>query len=139
MAYGGSFILDMDWSAPITVDRFLKLATKDHYYDGLTFHRVVPNFVIQGGSPGANEYSGHKDYMRDEIVPSQSHVRGTVGLSTRGRNTADAQFFVNLVDNPRLDLDYTIFATVRDMGIVDKIEEGAEMRSIVLGCPPKPR
>jgi cyclophilin family peptidyl-prolyl cis-trans isomerase/HEAT repeat protein len=139
MAYGGRFILDMDWNAPITVDHFLKLATKDHYYDGLTFHRVEPNFVIQGGSPGANEYSGAKDYMRDEISPLTSHVRGTVGLSTRGRNTADAQFFVNLVDNPRLDLSYTIFASVRetDMAVIDTIEQGAEIRSITLGCSPK--
>jgi cyclophilin family peptidyl-prolyl cis-trans isomerase len=137
MSFGGRFILDMDWSAPITVDRFLKLATKDHYYDGLTFHRVEPNFVIQGGSPGANEYSGHKEYMRDEIALAKSHDRGTVGLSTRGRNTADAQFFVNLVNNPRLDFDYTIFARVRDMGVVDTIEEGAEIRSITLGCVKK--
>jgi cyclophilin family peptidyl-prolyl cis-trans isomerase len=139
MADGGRFILDMDWNAPITVDHFLKLATKDHYYDGLTFHRVEPNFVIQGGSPGANEYSGAKDYMRDEISPLTSHVRGTVGLSTRGRNTADAQFFVNLVDNPRLDLSYTIFASVRetDMAVIDTIEQGAEIRSITLGCSPK--
>lgn len=136
MASGGRFTLDMDWSAPITVDRFLTLATKDHYYDGLTFHRVEPNFVIQGGSPGANEYSGAKEYMRDEISPRGSHVRGTVGLSTRGRNTADAQFFVNLVDNPRLDLNYTIFASVRDrdMAVIDRIEEGAEIRSMTLGC-----
>jgi len=141
MASGGRFILDMDWNAPITVDHFLKIATKDHYYDGLTFHRVEPNFVIQGGSPGANEYSGAKDYMRDEISPLTSHVRGTVGLSTRGRNTADAQFFVNLVDNPRLDLSYTIFARVReiDMAVIDRIEEGAEIRSMTLGCSPKPR
>jgi len=140
LSYAGKFVLDMDWpAAPMTVDRFLKLATKDHYYDGLTFHRVVPNFVIQGGSPGANEYAGHKEFMRDEIFPQRSHVRGTVGLSTRGRNTGDAQFFVNLVDNPRLDLDYTIFATVRDadMTAIDKIEEGAEIRTISLGCPKK--
>lgn len=138
MAFGGRFVLVMDWvDAPITVDRFLKLAVKDHYYDGLTFHRVEPNFVIQGGSPGANEYSGHKEYMRDEITPFKSHSRGTVGLSTRGRNTGDAQFFINLVDNPRLDLSYTIFATVREMDVVDKIEEGAEIRSIALGCTKK--
>ena len=105
MAFGGSFVMDMIWSAaPITIDRFLRLAVKDHYYDGLTFHRVVPNFVIQGGSPGANEYSGGKEYMRDEISHA-SNTRGSVGLSTRGRNTGDGQFYVNLVDNPRLDLD----------------------------------
>ncbi|HEX4565298.1 MAG TPA: peptidylprolyl isomerase, partial [Vicinamibacterales bacterium] len=136
MSSGGRFVLQMDWSAPITVDRFLKLAVKDHYYDGLTFHRVEPNFVIQGGSPGANEYSGNKEYMRDEISPLASHVRGTVGLSTRGRNTADGQFFVNLVDNQRLDLSYTIFASVRasDMGAIDKVEEGDEIRTISRGC-----
>ena len=97
-------------SAPITVRHFLELALHDHYYDGLTFHRVVPNFVIQGGSPGANEYSG----------PGRLHARrgrraeqpGVRRLSTRGRNTGDAQFFVNLVDNTRLDYDYTVFAKV---------------------------
>jgi cyclophilin family peptidyl-prolyl cis-trans isomerase len=124
-------------AAPITVDRFLELVSMDHYYDGLTIHRVVPNFVIQGGGPGANEYSGHKDYMRDEI--GAWNVRGTVGLSTRGRNTADAQFFINLVDNPRLDPDYTIFASVlaADMAVVDRIQEGDGMRLTMLKCPPK--
>jgi cyclophilin family peptidyl-prolyl cis-trans isomerase len=123
-------------AAPITVERFLQLVSTDHYYDGLTIHRVVPNFVIQGGGPGANEYSGHKEYMRDEI--GASNTRGTVGLSTRGRNTADAQFFINLVDNPRLDGDYTVFAHVQpaDMPVVDKIQEGDVMRLSVTKCPP---
>jgi cyclophilin family peptidyl-prolyl cis-trans isomerase/HEAT repeat protein len=135
MGSGRSFRLRMDRRvAPMTVDRFLTLATRDRYYDGLTIHRVVPNFVIQGGGPGANEYSGHKDYMRDEISASSSNTRGTVGLSTRGRNTADAQFFVNLVDNARLDYDYTVFARVfdEDMPVVDAIEEGAVMTSVAL-------
>jgi cyclophilin family peptidyl-prolyl cis-trans isomerase len=125
----------MAWdAAPMTVDRFLKLATKDHYYDGLTIHRVVPNFVIQGGGPGGNEYAGHKEYMRDEISASSWNLRGTVGLSTRGRNTADAQFFVNLVDNARLDYTYTVFARIleEDMPVVDAIEEGAVMTSVAL-------
>jgi cyclophilin family peptidyl-prolyl cis-trans isomerase len=112
-------------AAPLAVERFLELAMTNRYYDGLTFHRVVPNFVVQGGSPGDNEYSGDKTFMRDEIGAA-TNVRGSVGVSTRGRNTGDAQFFVNLVDNPRLDYDYTIFATVfpRDMAVVDAIEEG---------------
>jgi cyclophilin family peptidyl-prolyl cis-trans isomerase/HEAT repeat protein len=133
LAAGPSFRMVMQpGSAPIAVDRFLKLATVDRYYDGLTIHRVVPNFVIQGGSPGANEYAGHKEYMRDEV--GGSNRRGTVGLSTRGRNTGDAQFFVNLVDNPRLNYDYTVFANVmpEDMPVVDKIQEGDVMRSIAL-------
>jgi peptidyl-prolyl cis-trans isomerase B (cyclophilin B) len=126
----------MPSAAPITVDHFLKLATRDHYYDGMTLHRVVPNFVVQGGSPDANEYTGHKDYMRDEIAAT--NARGTVGLSTRGRNTADAQFFINLVDNSRLDYDYTIFASVyADMGTVDAIEEGEEITRINLAACPR--
>jgi len=128
---GGSFVMRMQpASAPVAVDRFLKLATKDHYYDGLTFHRVVPNFVIQGGSPGANEYAGHREYMRDEV--GGQNVRGSVGLSTRGRNTGDAQIFINLVDNPRLNFDYTVFAIVEDLDAVDKIQEGDVIRSMNL-------
>jgi cyclophilin family peptidyl-prolyl cis-trans isomerase len=128
---GGSFVMRMQpASAPVAVDRFLKLATKDHYYDGLTFHRVVPNFVIQGGSPGANEYAGHREYMRDEV--GGQNVRGSVGLSSRGRNTGDAQIFINLVDNPRLNYDYTVFATVEDLSAVDKIQEGDVIRSMNL-------
>jgi cyclophilin family peptidyl-prolyl cis-trans isomerase/HEAT repeat protein len=95
--------------APLTVTRFKRLATGG-YYDGLTFHRIVPNFVIQGGSPGANEYAGDAQFMRDEIGASNAPF--TVGLSTRGRDTGDAQFYINLVDNRRLDPDYTVFAVV---------------------------
>jgi peptidyl-prolyl cis-trans isomerase B (cyclophilin B) len=137
LASGGVFYMQMDQAAaPIAVDRFLTLAVTDHYYDGLTFHRVVPNFVVQGGSPGANEYSGAKNYMRDEVAASND--RGTVGLSTRGRNTADAQFYINLVDNHRLDDDYTVFATVtKGMDVVDGLEEGAGIQRIELShCAP---
>ena len=136
LSSGPSFQMIMDpAAAPITVDRFLKLVSIDRYYDGLSFHRVVPNFVIQGGGPGANEYSGHKEYMRDEI--GARNMRGTVGLSTRGRNTADAQFFINLVDNPRLDGDYTVFARVplADMPVVERILEGDVMRLTMNKCP----
>ena len=135
MATGPSFRMVMDWdAAPMTADWFLTRATVDHYYDGLELWRVVPNFVIQGGGPGGNEYSGAPFFMRDEISASSHNVRGSVGLSTRGRNTADGQFFVNLVSNPRLDYDYTIFAHVLDMAAVDALEEGVVIRSIVAGC-----
>jgi cyclophilin family peptidyl-prolyl cis-trans isomerase/HEAT repeat protein len=114
--------------APLTVARFVRLATAG-YFNGLTFHRVVPNFVIQGGSPGANEYAGDSLYMRDEIS-SVSHERGTVGVSTRGRDTGDAQFFINLVDNPRLDFEYTIFGDASPLDVVDDIVEGDAIASI---------
>jgi peptidyl-prolyl cis-trans isomerase B (cyclophilin B) len=129
-------------AAPIAVEQFLRLATIERYYNGLTIHRVAPNFVIQGGSPGANEYSGYKEFLRDEV--GASNVRGSVGLSIRGRNTGDAQFYVNLVDNPRLDGGYTVFAHVfgDDMEVVDRIQEGDVMRSIdsvPCGEPPRRR
>ena len=109
--------------APAAVLRFAHLA-ESGYYNGLTFHRVVPNFVIQGGSPGANEYIGDASFMRDE-VGLWPHVRGAVGISTRGHDTGDAQIFIDLVDNPRLDHEYTVFAQVLNgIEVVDQILEG---------------
>ncbi len=104
--------------------RFIRLVTAG-YFDGLTFHRWAPNFVLQGGSPGANEYQGDAMYTRDE-VSRQPHWRGTVGISTRGHDTGDGQIFVNLVDNVRLNHDYTIIGTVIEgMDVVDSALEGA--------------
>ena len=109
--------------APMSALRFVRLA-ESGYYNGLTFHRVVPNFVIQGGSPGASEYIGDAAFMRDELG-QWPHVRGAVGISTRGRDTGDAQIFIDLVDNPRLDHEYTVFAQVLNgMDVVDAILEG---------------
>ncbi len=117
--------------APMAVARFVQLA-QTGYYDGLTFHRIVPNFVIQGGSPDANEYSGDARFMRDELgrVP---HLRGSVGISTRGRDTGDGQIFIDLLDLPRLDHDYTVFAAVTSgLDVVDHILEGAVIRKIIV-------
>ena len=110
--------------AATNADRFARLAAEGRL-DGLTFHRVEPNFVIQGGSPNANEYSGDGPYSRDEIS-DHPHWRGTVGLSTRGRDTGDGQIFVNLADNLRLDFNYTIQGVVVDgMEVVEAVQEGA--------------
>lgn len=124
---GGSFLLRLHPEvAPITVARVVYLV-RQGYYDRLTWHRVAPNFVIQGGSPGMNEYVGDSLFIRDEL-DGRSHRRGTVGISTRGRDTGDAQWFVNLVDNFRLDPDYTVFASVEQgMDVVEGILEGDEM------------
>jgi cyclophilin family peptidyl-prolyl cis-trans isomerase/HEAT repeat protein len=109
--------------APLTCARFVRLVRAGHY-NGLTFHRVVPNFVVQGGSPGANEYMGDGPYLRDE-VGLRPHLRGSVGVSTRGRDTGDAQIFVDLVDLPRLDHVYTVFAEVSGgFETLDAIVEG---------------
>lgn len=129
-------------SAPLTRARFLN-AVRAGYYNNLTFHRVVPNFVIQGGSPGANEYCGDCPFMRDEV--GGMHERGTLGISTRGRDTGDAQIFVNLVDNARLDYDYTVFARVcSGQNVVDDIHEGDRIARVQVlpaneacGTPPR--
>ena len=116
--------------APVTIARFAELVTRG-YYNGLTFHRVVPNFVVQGGSPGANDYMGTTRYLRDELGPQAVHVRGAVGMSTRGPDTGDGQIFIDLVDLPRFDRKYTVFAYVtQGMELVDKMLEGAKIVSI---------
>lgn len=124
MARGGEIVVELlPYLAPTNAHRFMRLARSGHF-DGLTFHRVVPNFVVQGGSPAANEYAGDGPYTRDEIGRI-SHWRGTMGLSTRGRDTGDGQIFVNLVDNVRLDHDYTVFGVVRaGMDVVDEVLAG---------------
>jgi cyclophilin family peptidyl-prolyl cis-trans isomerase len=115
--------------APMTAARILALA-RSGYYNGLSWHRVEHDFVIQGGSPDANEYVGYAQFFRDELgtVP---HVRGTVGMSTRGHDTGDAQWFVNLRDNLRLGRDYTVFGEVIEgMDVVDGVLEGDIIASI---------
>jgi cyclophilin family peptidyl-prolyl cis-trans isomerase len=132
----GSFELALFTAqAPATVLRFAHLAERG-YYNGVTFHRVVPNFVIQGGSPGANEYIGDTRFMRDELG-LWPHVRGAVGISTRGRDTGDAQIFVDLVDNPRLDHEYTVFAQVLNgIDVVDRILEGDVIEKVEIIAGP---
>ncbi len=116
-------------AAPLTAVRIAR-RTGEGYYDGLTFHRIAANFVIQGGSPGANEYTGEPFYMRDEVG---LHIRGTVGISTRGRDTGDAQIFVNTIDSPRLDHVYTVFGTViAGMDVVDGVLEGDLIQRVEL-------
>lgn len=118
--------------APATVATFASLVeTKS--YDGLTFHRIVPNFVLQGGSPGADEYDARTSFfMRDELGFA-SNERGTLGTSTRGHDTGDGQIYINLVDNWRLDHTYTVFArVVSGMDVVDRILEGDIIERIAL-------
>ncbi|HCT56883.1 MAG TPA: hypothetical protein DGD08_06675 [Gemmatimonas aurantiaca] len=117
--------------APATVHTFVTLAERGDF-NGRTLHRVVSSFVLQGGSPGADEYDpATSSFMRDEI--GGSHRRGTFGISTRGRDTGDGQMFINLVDNVRLDNDYTVFAeTISGLDVIDRIQEGNVIESITI-------
>jgi cyclophilin family peptidyl-prolyl cis-trans isomerase len=127
---GGSFRVRLRGDvAPIMAARILDLA-RHGYYHHLTWQRVEPDFVIQGGSPGDNEYVGYKQFLRDELG-TLPHNRGTVGMSTRGHDTGDAQWFINLKDNPRLGRDYTVFAEVIEgMEVVDGVLEGDMIESM---------
>lgn len=124
MEGGGTIDIELHpYLATTNAYRFQRLV-REGYFDGLAFHRWAPNFVIQGGSPAANEYQGAAAYTRDE-VGLHPHWRGTVGISTRGHDTGDAQIFINLLDNVRLDHTYTVVGTVVDgMDVVDTALEG---------------
>lgn len=130
MEDGGRVVLRLrPYDAPTSVARLVRMA-RDGWFNRLTFHRVASNFVVQGGSPGANEYSGEAAFTRDELGLG-SHRRGTVGISTRGRDTGDGQIFFNLVDSYRLDHNYTIVADVIEgMDVVDGILEGAVIERV---------
>lgn len=116
--------------APVTVAAFAQLADQGKF-NGLTFHRMVPNFVTQGGSPGADEYDGAtREFLRDEVGLAR-HMRGSLGISTRGHDTGDGQIYINLIDNFRLDHTYTIFARITSgMDVVDRILEGDVIESV---------
>jgi len=110
---------------------FIFLA-KDGFYDGLTFHRVVPGFVIQGGDPFGNGSGGPGYKFEDEPVTRQ-YLKGIVAMANSGPNTNGSQFFIMLEDNPSLPPKYTIFGKVIDgQNIVDQIKVGDIMKKVTI-------
>ncbi len=108
---GGSFVVQLfPDETPATVARIVRLA-RAHFYDGHRFQRVEPNFVVQGGGPDASEYVGDQAFMRDELALHTQGI-GTFGISARGSDTGDAQWYINIADNPRLDHEYTVFGVI---------------------------
>ena len=108
-------------AAPNTAKNFLALVKKK-FYDGLTFHRIVAGFVIQGGDPQGDGMGGPGYSIKDE-KSVQPQVRGTLGMAKSGPNTAGSQFYINLKDNSFLDKqDFCGFAkVVKGMDVADKI------------------
>lgn len=121
---GASFTVELRGDiAPIMAARVLD-RVRAQTYNGQRWHRVEPGFVIQGGSQWDNEYSGASFFFVDELS-TLPHPRGSVGMSTRGHDTGDAQWFINLRDNARLTRDYTVFGVVVEgMDVVDRVLEG---------------
>ncbi|HEX5082310.1 MAG TPA: HEAT repeat domain-containing protein [Blastocatellia bacterium] len=110
--------------APITVDSFITLALRD-FFSGVPFHRVVPNFVIQGGDPRGDGEGGPGYQIRCEIN-TRPYTRGAVGMALSGKDTGGSQFFITHSPQPHLDGGYTVFGQVVDgMNAVDGVSRGA--------------
>jgi cyclophilin family peptidyl-prolyl cis-trans isomerase/HEAT repeat protein len=117
--------------APRTVYNFVKLA-KAGFYDGTIFHRVVPNFVIQGGDPTGTGYGGPGYTIRSQYSDLE-YSTGAVGMASSGKDTEGSQFFITHSPQPHLDDRYTIFGYVTEgQNIVDEIRIGDKINSIVI-------
>jgi HEAT repeat protein len=116
--------------APLTVDNFITLARKG-YFNGLSIHRVVPNFVVQDGDPRGDGEGGPGYTIRDEMN-QRPYLRGTVGMALDPwRDTGGSQFFITHSPQPHLDAKYTVFGrVVAGMDVVDKIQQWDVIRSI---------
>ena len=115
--------------APRTVANFIRLA-REGFYDGLRFHRVVPNFVLQAGDPRGDSTRGPAAPIRCEIGEGL-YMRGSVGMALDGKDTGGSQFFITLLPQPHLNGRYTLFGHVRDgFAVLDRIEPGDRIRRI---------
>ena len=120
---------------PITVTNFTSLA-KDGFYDGLTFHRVLPDFVIQGGCPDGTGAGGPGYSIDCELDgDNQHHDKGVLSMAHAGRNTGGSQFFVchSRNNTSHLDRNHTCFGKVVDgLEIIDNIEQGDKIEKITI-------
>ena len=116
---------------PITVANFANLA-KRGYYDGLTFHRVIPDFMIQGGCPNGDGRGGPGYKFEDEFVRELKHDRpGILSMANAGPGTNGSQFFITLAATPSLDGGYNVFGKVTDgLPEVNNIAVGDKIISI---------
>ncbi|MDD4254869.1 MAG: peptidylprolyl isomerase [Methanofollis sp.] len=117
----GDITIQLFADMPITAGNFEKLV-KEGFYDGVIFHRVIPNFMIQGGDPTGTGMGGPGYTIPDEFTPSNRNDRGTISMANAGPNTGGSQFFINLVNNNYLDRMHPAFGkVVEGMEVVDAI------------------
>lgn len=131
MAKGNITIELFEKEAPGTVDNFVTLINKG-FYNGLTFHRVIPGFVAQGGCPMGTGVGGPGYTIKDELIGNpHKHVRGALSMAHRGPNTGGSQFFIVYEPQPHLDGVHTVFGqVVEGMDVVDQIKAGDVMESV---------
>jgi len=124
-----------DKDAPGTVENFIKLS-KEGYYDGLTFHRVIPNFVIQGGCPDGTGMGGPGYTIKCELDgENQYHDKGVLSMAHAGRDTGGSQFFIchNRENTQHLDKNHTVFGKVYEgLEIIDEIRQGDKIEKIIV-------
>jgi len=121
--------------APLTVANFVNLALRK-YYDGLMFHRVIPDFMIQGGCPEGSGRGGPGYRFEDEIVPALRHDKpGILSMANAGPGTNGSQFFITHVPTPWLDGKHTVFGQViapADQAVVNSVRQGEKIGSITI-------
>ena len=129
----GAIVLELaEDEAPNTVANFINLAEKG-YYDGLVFHRVLPDFMIQGGCPNGDGRGGPGYVIADELSPRLRHTRGVISMANAGPNTGGSQFFITHVPCPHLDGKHAIFGNVTSgMDVVDAIQKGDKITKVTV-------
>lgn len=117
----GNITIQLYDDMPITAGNFQKLV-EEGFYDGTIFHRVIEDFMIQGGDPEGTGYGGPGYSIKDEFTDHNKNNRGTIAMANSGPNTGGSQFFINLVDNNYLDEMHPVFGeVVEGMDVVDAI------------------
>ncbi len=119
--------------APITVGNFVELASSG-FYDGITFHRYVPGFVIQGGDPNGDGTGGSDKTIQLEVHPELKHVEGAVGMArSQDPNSASSQFYFTLAPAHNLDGQYAVFGKIIEgLDVVKSLRKGDKMEKIVI-------
>jgi peptidyl-prolyl cis-trans isomerase B (cyclophilin B) len=121
--------------APGTVDNFVKLS-QDGFYNGITFHRVIPNFVVQGGCPDGTGMGGPGYNIKCELDgENQYHDRGVLSMAHAGRDTGGSQFFIchSRENTAHLDRNHTVFGKVYEgLEVIDTIQAGDKIEKIII-------
>lgn len=127
----GTITLELfDKDAPNTVKNFTDLSKKG-FYNGLAFHRVIENFMVQGGCPVGTGTGGPGYQIKCEIN-EQKHTPGTLSMAHAGKDTGGSQFFITHVATPHLDGVHTVFGRTTDMKIVNSIAKGDTIKTVTI-------